>query len=201
MMWMRNRTWWKTLSTTQILILFNVAYFLLLEREGSTSSTKLMLKYGAMYAPYILEKGEYYRLLTAMFMHFGIQHLISNMLILYLVGDTLDRALGRFKYVLLYLASGIGGNFVSLVWDVDSVSVGAGASGAVFGVIGALLWAAIANKGKLEDLDAVRIILMLGFSIYAGLGNPGIDNVAHISGALIGFIFSFLLYEKRGWTS
>ena len=85
------------------LMILNVLYFLYLEIAGSSEDVYFMYEKGAMFAPAVLEDGEYYRLLTAMFMHFGIDHIINNMIVLFALGDNLERALGHIKYLLLYL--------------------------------------------------------------------------------------------------
>ena len=85
------------------LIAVNVIYFLYLEMNGSTEDTQFMVSHGAMYAPLVIERGEYYRLITSTFMHFGINHIMNNMLILFILGDNLERALGHIKYLLFYL--------------------------------------------------------------------------------------------------
>ena len=77
------------------LIALNVLYFLFLEATGSSENTSFMVAHGAMYAPLVIEKGEYYRLITSVFMHFGISHIMNNMLILFILGDNLERALGH----------------------------------------------------------------------------------------------------------
>ena len=77
------------------IIAINVIYFLYLEIAGSSENTAFMISKGAMYAPLVLEEGQYYRLLTAVFMHFGINHIMNNMLVLFFLGDNLERALGR----------------------------------------------------------------------------------------------------------
>lgn len=82
------------------IIAVNIIYFLFLEITGSSLNTGFMVKRGAMYAPLILQYGEYYRLLTSVFMHFGIGHLINNMLVLFVLGDNLERALGKVKYLI-----------------------------------------------------------------------------------------------------
>ena len=79
------------------LIFLNVLYFLYLEIAGSSEDILFMYEKGAMLAPAVLENGEYYRLFTAMFMHFGINHIINNMIVLFALGDNLERALGHIK--------------------------------------------------------------------------------------------------------
>lgn len=82
------------------LIVLNILYFLYLELTGSTEDAYFMLDHGAMYGPFILENHEYYRLLTSIFMHFGIDHIVNNMLVLFVLGDNLERALGKVKYLI-----------------------------------------------------------------------------------------------------
>ena len=94
-----------------LLIALNVLFFLYLELTGSSEDAYFMYTKGAMYAPAVLEDGEYYRLVTAMFMHFGIRHIMNNMLVLFLLGDNLERALGHIKYLIFYMLCGIGSNY------------------------------------------------------------------------------------------
>lgn len=187
------------LSANTFLILINVAYFIFIEFVGSSENIDTMLKYGASYTPYIIQKKEYYRLFTAMFMHFGISHLANNMLVLYLLGDNLERALGPIKYIILFILSGVAANIVSLSWNLGNNNVSAGASGAVFAVMGGLLWCIIKNKGRLEDLSFNQIVISLALGIYYGLTSTGVDNIAHIAGAVSGFILSIILYRGRKW--
>ena len=123
------------------LIIINVLYFFYLEWKGSTQDAEFMITYGAMFTPLITEQGEYYRLLTSVFMHFGLSHLANNMVIQFVLGDNLERALGPLKYLLLYLVSGIGANIFSMIISINDyeLSVSAGASGAIFGVIGGVV--------------------------------------------------------------
>lgn len=182
---------------TGILIAVNVIYFLYLEIVGSSEDILFMLEHGAMYAPAVLIGNEYYRLLTAMFMHFGINHIINNMIVLFALGDHLERALGHFKYLFLYLACGISSNVISMILSgVESSVVSAGASGAIFGVAGALLSAVLINRGRLENLSTRQLMVMIVLSLYLGFTESGVDNVAHISGLLSGIIFGVLLYRR-----
>ena len=169
---------------------------------GDTTDVQFMHHHGANFWPSVIEEHEYYRLLTCTFIHFGISHLFNNMLVLAYIGDNLERALGKVKYLVLYLAAGIGSSAVSAVWSMfkDEYSVSGGASGAIFGVVGALLVIVIKNRGQLEDLSSRQLMFFAGFSIYHGVTSAGIDNMAHISGFLIGALLGGLLYRrKRYW--
>lgn len=189
----RKRAW-----VNGSLIALNVIYFLYLELAGSSENTLFMIQHGAMYAPLVLGNHEYYRLLTSVFMHFGIDHIVNNMLVLFVLGDNLERALGKVKYLIFYLLCGIGANVVSMMLSLNSPvqAVGAGASGAIFGVIGGLLYAVAVNRGRLEDLSTRQLVVMIIFSLYFGFISTGVDNVAHVAGLVIGVILAAVLYRK-----
>lgn len=180
-----------------LLITLNVLFFLYLEITGSSENVYFMYTKGAMSAPAVLEDGEYYRLLTAMFMHFGIRHIMNNMLVLFVLGDNLERALGHVKYLIFYLLCGIGSNWVSMMaHSTDTMTVSAGASGAIFGVVGGLLYVVTANKGRLEDLSTRQLVIMIFFSLYLGYTSTGVDNTAHLSGLVIGIVLAIILYHR-----
>ena len=98
---------------TVILVAINVVVFLLLSLKGMTEDGMFLLQHGAMYVPYITEEGEYYRIFTSMFLHFGFDHLLNNMVVLAAVGWNLEYELGGLKFLILYLLSGLGGNVLS----------------------------------------------------------------------------------------
>ena len=198
----RRNGLWQMSPVNTIIIVINVVVFAVLTFLGDTTDVQFMHHHGANFWPSVIEEHEYYRLLTCTFIHFGIRHLFNNMLVLAYIGDNLERALGKVKYLVLYLAAGIGSSAVSAVWSMfkDEYSVSGGASGAIFGVVGALLVIVIKNRGQLEDLSSRQLMFFAGFSIYHGVTSAGIDNMAHISGFLIGALLGGLLYRrKRYW--
>ena len=198
----RRNELWQMSPVNTIIIVINVVVFAVLTFLGDTTDVQFMHHHGANFWPSVIEEHEYYRLLTCTFIHFGISHLFNNMLVLAYIGDNLERALGKVKYLVLYLAAGIGSSAVSAVWSMfkDEYSVSGGASGAIFGVVGALLVIVIKNRGQLEDLSSRQLMFFAGFSIYHCVTSAGIDNMAHISGFLIGALLGGLLYRrKRYW--
>ena len=179
-----------------------LAFFVLQFWEKSTTdgefyghTTQFLLEHGALHGESI-RHGEWYRLITYQFMHGDIWHLGNNMLILFCLGNALEHYMGPVTYGILYFCSGILAGLGSVVYNTDS-SVGVGASGAVFGVVGAMLWLFVRNGGRLKDLTGTRMLLFVILSVYGGFVDRGVDNAAHIVGLLAGFFLAMLLYRKR----
>ena len=181
------------------LIVINVLVFFLLSLRGDTESGYFMLQYGAMYEPLVTEGHEYYRLITSLFLHFGIQHLLNNMVMLAALGYQLENEIGRIKFLLIYFISGIGGNLCSLYWNVSHGEqiISAGASGAIFGLMGALLYIVAVNRGRLGRLSGRGMLIMVALSLYFGLTSSGVDNSAHIGGLICGILITVLLYRRK----
>ena len=186
-----------------LFIVVNIIVYFLLEMNGSTSSTKYLLQHGALNVLLIIEHGEYYRLFTSMFMHSGFSHLFNNMLVLFFIGDNLERAVGHGKYFIMYLAGGLLSSAVALFYyDIMGINICCGgASGAIFFGVGALLYIVLANRGRLEDLSAGKLALFIFMSIYLGLRSATTSNSAHIGGLAAGFALAVLIYRKRKGTS
>ena len=181
-----------------IIIGVNIIVFALMEIFGDTDNITFMLKCGAAYTPWILD-GQWYRLFTSMFLHFGVSHLLNNMVLLLFLGDMLEEAAGKWRYLLIYLGGGLAGNIVSLLMDyrTGEMVVSAGASGAVFAVIGGIFVILIKQRGKVENLTLPRLGFVIFLSIYHGFQSTGIDNAAHIGGLLGGIILAFFVYRKK----
>ena len=181
-----------------IIIGVNIIVFALMEIFGDTDNLTFMLKCGAAYTPWILD-GQWYRLFTSMFLHFGVSHLLNNMVLLLFLGDMLEEAAGKWRYLLIYLGGGLAGNIVSLLMDyrTGEMVVSAGASGAVFAVIGGIFVILIKQRGKVENLTLPRLVFVIFLSIYHGFQSTGIDNAAHIGGLLGGIILAFFVYRKK----
>ena len=181
------------------LIVINVLVFFLLSLRGDTESGYFMLQYGAMYEPLVTEGHEYYRLITSLFLHFGIQHLLNNMVMLGALGYQLENEIGRIKFLLIYFIRGIGGNLCSLYWNVSHGEqvISAGASGAIFGLMGALLYIVAVNRGRLGRLSGRGMLIMVALSLYFGLTSSGVDNSAHVGGLICGILITVLLYRRK----
>lgn len=184
---------------TVALIVVNIAVFLIMTVLGDTEDALFMLGHGAMYEPYITEGHEYYRIFTCLFLHFGISHLLNNMVMLGALGWNLELETGKIRFLIIYFGSGIAGNIVSLLYDmlIAQPAVSAGASGAVFGLMGALVYVVIANRGRLGRLSGRGMLVMVALSLYFGLTSSGVDNLAHIGGLASGFLLAVLLYRRK----
>ncbi len=192
---------------TLILALANIGVFIWLTVTGSTEDVLFMLHHGACYTPLILE-GEYYRLFTGMFLHFGLMHLIYNMLCLFTLGNLLEQEIGTVRFLVVYLAGGLAGNLASMAAELyfhrRQFAVSAGASGALFAVTGALFWLVLANRSGffrrrrrigagLARIPVRRMGLMVLLMTAQGFMETGTDNAAHIGGLAGGFLIAAVL--------
>lgn len=180
---------------TIIIVAINIAVWGYLELGGYTMDTDYMLMHGAMCPGALDMLGQPWRLVSAMFLHFGVEHLINNMLIFALLAYRLEPVVGHIGLIILYMSSGVIGNYVSYVhmMDTGNYAVSAGASGAVFGVIGALIPLLIIHKGKIGDLNIKGALIMAGLSLYYGFTVTGIDNVCHITGFITGILLGAII--------
>ena len=182
------------------LIAANVFVFLILQLWGKVGTYDYMnfMRRGGVY-PSDVQEGQYWRLLTSTFMHFDFEHIMNNMLILACAGVILEKALGHIRYLVLYLLAGVGGSTLSCMQMIyrKEEALAAGASGAIFGIIGALLWIVIRHKGRYETLTGGGLVFMIVLSIYSGVKNGGVDNWGHIGGLLMGFLLAIILYRKE----
>ncbi|MBI1195468.1 MAG: rhomboid family intramembrane serine protease [Gammaproteobacteria bacterium] len=190
------KTW-----ATSTLIALNVAVLLVMTASGTgflQIPPAMLLQWGGNAASEV-QHGEWWRLLSAIFLHGGIVHLTVNMLALYSIGTTVERIYGRKPYLLIYFGAGLLGSALSLHYSAqDAVSVGA--SGAIFGITGALLVAYVQHWDKLPEAPTKKmissILFFIGYSLLNGLGHQGIDNAAHIGGLIGGGILAYILPER-----
>ncbi|MBR1599601.1 MAG: rhomboid family intramembrane serine protease [Lachnospiraceae bacterium] len=190
-----------TPANISIVVLNIIIYIVVIGINGSifaSYDTSVMLKMGALsYETFI--DGGWYELVASLFLHFGISHLFNNMVLLTYVGCELEKRIGSIRYLLIYLLSGIAGNAASLWYYArigETEIASAGASGAIFGVIGCLIVYLLAGPSGTSDnrnLTARRLMVMALLTIYYGLTTVGIDNAAHIGGFCFGLFGGFLL--------
>lgn len=198
-----------------VLVLANLSVFALMLAFGASvwqTSGSVPLAWGANFGP-ATQDGQWWRLVTAMFVHFGFVHLALNLLALWDVGRLIERLHGRWRFAVLYLGSGVLGNLLSLVVH-GSQAVSGGASGAVFGLYGALLVLLWRERHQVERLDfkwlfgAAALFALLAL----GMGQlvAGIDNAAHLGGLAAGALLGAAMARpltprspapRRGWSA
>ena len=180
-------------AATVILIIINAAVFLVETAAGGSRNIDTALRFGAMSADKV-EEGQYYRLFTAMFVHFGFIHLLCNMYALYSVGPVVEAVFGTVGFLIIYLFSGLCGNLLTyqLSRRKNRYTVEAGASGAVFGLFGALL--VMGLMPQFSGFISIRSVLfVLLINLAYGIGNKSISMSAHIGGFLGGLVSTFIL--------
>lgn len=139
--------------------------------------------------------GEFYRIITSFFLHYSVFHFLCNAYAIYIIGSQLESYLGRYKYLLIYLLSGITGNLLSMTFLGDSAA-SLGASGAVFGLLGSLLYFGFYYRVYLGTVVKSQIIPLILLNLGLGLFIPGIDNAAHIGGLVGGVLATMALGVK-----
>lgn len=145
----------------------------------------------------ILAGKDYYRLVSSMFLHADVEHLFSNMLILCFVGANVEYDIGHIPYIILYFLSGITGNILTTITDSLFVNYvpSIGASGAVFGIIGAVAVIVYFGRKNLKRGSnfILRLTMMIVLSVYSGFTAQNINNAAHIGGLIGGIIITMLI--------
>ena len=182
---------------TSILIGLNILVFLAMLTSGLSPvnpTAEQVLHWGANFGP-LTESGQWWRLLTACFLHFGIIHIGFNMYVLYQVGFFTERLFGGVRYLALYLIAGVGGNIIGLLLHPNVVA--AGASGAIFGVYGGLLAYLLRYRGVVNRQAAQAVsrsvFIFLGYNLFFGLADRHTDLTAHIGGLVTGFLVGTVL--------
>jgi rhomboid protease GluP len=187
------------------LIGVNVIAFVLLEATGGSTDPVTLYRWGAKYGPAIAS-GELWRLVLPIFMHIGFFHLLTNSIGLLIFGSMAEKVFGSTAYLAIYLMAGILGNVASFV---ITPALGAGASGSVFGVIGAFGMYLLLNRRALGEMGRqalTSIALIVVLNIVIGFTTAGIDNAAHVGGLLAGAGMAYLIAPRQrvmmmpGWS-
>ena len=162
-----------------MLIIINVVIFLLETKDGGSTNREVALKYGVQYQP-LIRQGQYYRLFTAMLLHFGAYHLLFNMYALSVIGPAVDYVCGPAIFLIVYLGAGLAGNIATMILDEKTgrSSLSAGASGCIFGLLGACFVLAIARYG----FSLRSILTTLAINLVYGLSSRRINMMSHAGG-------------------
>ncbi len=180
---------------TITLIAVNIIIFIISAFTGD-----LLYNKGAFSAYFLLQGREIWRFITSMFLHADAEHLLGNMLLLYFAGEIVEEYAGKIRFLVLYFLSGICGSLLYMVYEIfmnefcDSI----GASGAVFGVVGALFIIVLYHKGRYGDITLKRIAFMMIYMVYAGLSTTHVNNAAHVGGLIGGMLLMwiYIIFQK-----
>lgn len=175
---------------TYIIMAICIILFILMELSGGSTNSQTLLKYGAN-LDVLVKNGEYYRLFTCIFLHIGIMHLLCNMYSLYIIGREVENLFGKIKYIIIFILSGIFGSIMSLAFTHNTIS--AGASGAIFGLLGALLYFGMHYRTYLGEAIKRSIIPIIVVNLIIGFFAEGIDLAAHIGGLVGGLLVAMMV--------
>lgn len=173
---------------TYSLIFICILIFILMYVLGNGSTDNYTLLVFGANVDTLTKNGDYYRLFTSMFLHIGILHLLCNMYSLYIIGKEVENVFGKVKYLIIYLLSGIAGSILSLAFNHNTIC--AGASGAIFGLLGALLYFGYYYRTYLGATLTRSIIPVIVLNLIIGFTSSGIDNAAHIGGLVGGILIA-----------
>ncbi len=180
------------------IVIVTIMFFVTILTGGFNGEN--LLRWGALFTPSVYFNGEYYRLFTVMFLHGSVTHYIFNTMFgLFLISSALERMIGSFKFAIVYFVSGIGASLlIYVVYLINgNPTLGVGASGAIYGVLGAFLFLTIyrADWFSLGDISSIRglIVINIIFTILV----PNVSLEAHLGGLISGFLLTALLNPKR----
>lgn len=192
---------WKNLISrypvvTITLIAVNIIVYILCALTGSTEDTAHLFAWGGSEYSAVVYNHEYYRLIAAMFLHAGPEHLINNMFVLAIIGERLEKILGKGRYLFVYMIAGLLSSIGSVMYyhSMGEVVVGVGASGAIFGIIGGIFYIVLRYHGKETGITPSRMILFLMLSLYSGVNtSSNVDNTAHVVGCISGILLTVII--------
>jgi rhomboid protease GluP len=169
----------------------NALVFTVMYLNGGTELQNIF-RFGAFTGNAVIKNHEYFRFITAAFVHFDVAHIVSNCLAIFVFGTRVEKYFSKPQFVLIYVFSAVIGNLTGLFAYSPDV-VAAGASGGAFGLMGAALAVALAYRKKVGGLELQTIIIFILFGFTVAAFMPNIGTVAHVGGLLAGFAVAFLI--------
>ncbi|GER69555.1 hypothetical protein BpJC7_08580 [Weizmannia acidilactici] len=178
---------------TYVFLAVQIAVFIMMTLFGGTQNTENLIRFGAKYNPLIID-GQYWRLITPVFIHIGIMHLLMNSLSLYYIGPLVERIYGIWRFAWIYLFAGFSGCLASFLF---SSSISAGASGAIFGLFGALLYIGTAYRDLFFRTMGSSVIMLVVINLIFGFSVSGVDNFGHLGGLFGGFLAAAIVHFPK----
>ena len=183
----------KRSPVTAILLAIMGVYFVVISLNGGTTNTEALVNFGAFFPPYILQNNEYYRFITSIFIHIGLAHIFFNGYALYIFGTQIERVMGKIRYIMFFLITGIGGNIVTYIFSYETIS--AGASGSLFGILGAFLYLIRNHADMITPEGRKSILSILALNLGLTILVPNISITAHFGGLIIGYLISYIFIK------
>ncbi|WEV36408.1 MULTISPECIES: rhomboid family intramembrane serine protease [unclassified Lactobacillus] len=181
---------------TWIILIVLFVVFLMETALGGSQNTAVLIKMGAMSNYAVVAGGQWWRLFTAQFLHMGIMHIVSNAVMIYYLGVYMEQILGHWRFLAVYLLSGIGGNLLSLALGSDQ-AISAGASTALFGLMGAMTAIGLRNRDNPVLVYLGKQALWLAvINIVLDLFDTNIDIQGHIGGLITGLLLAIILGDR-----
>ena len=183
---------------TVVLLVVNVLVWIAQEAFGGSENTDDLIDFGAKYGP-LIACGDWWRLITPMFLHIGFFHLLANSFGLFIFGGMVERIFGSVAFAAIYLVAGVLGNLFSYWADIGiyhSAPIGAGASGAVFGIVGAFGSYLLLNRhvlGQMGRQAMMSVLFIVGINFVLGITLSGVDNMAHLGGLFGGALLALII--------
>ncbi|AWK50895.1 rhomboid family intramembrane serine protease [Clostridium beijerinckii] len=203
-----RESFFKDKITTLVIIIINIIIFIVMQVvimnitntvRGSSNGISnevinnlVLINFGAKYNV-LIEQGEIWRLLTCAFLHSNLIHIACNMYSLYIIGPQIQQIYGTRKYLIIYIISCITSSSLSYLMSPSSISVGA--SGGIFGLMGALLSFAIIERHKIDKKYISSLMQIIVINLFIGLSIKNIDNFGHIGGLIGGALVGYLVYR------
>ncbi|KRL86851.1 rhomboid family intramembrane serine protease [Lacticaseibacillus pantheris] len=192
-----NGAWRNQPFVTYTLLVITIGMFVLETTMGGSTSTKVLVTLGARFNPYIVLFDQWWRLVTPIFLHIGIVHLLVNMMSLWWLGRMTETVFGHWRFLTIYLISGIVGNIGGMIFD-GANTVGAGASTSLFGLLGAFLMLGDNFRHNPAINAAVRqFVIIVVINLVFDLTQPTIDIAGHIAGLIGGFLIAGAVGSPR----
>lgn len=181
---------------TTLLLAAIVAVFVLQTLAGGSTDPEVLVSLGANY-PEGFARGEHWRLLASVFLHIGLVHLLLNGWALLQLGSVFELWLGSSRLLVVFLVTGVAGSLASALW---TRGLSAGASGAIFGLLGALITFLLRRRDRLNPMARSllgQLLLWAGINVFIGFTSRIVDNGAHLGGFAAGLLLGLVLRERR----
>ena len=181
-----KRNFNENFSFTYLFLAIQAALFIVMTLAGGSTNGQVLVNFGAKFNPYIIHQHEYYRFLTPIFLHIGLEHILFNSVFLYMIGRQMEYEIGHWRFLAVYLLSGVMGHLASFAF---SSSISAGASTALFGLMGAVVYLS-RKHGYIRSFRqmGVQYAGLLIINIVLGFVNSAVDNYGHLGGLVGGYL-------------